>query len=612
MASPFIWGKGGQKMTPQEVERQRQVSLALLRNGADFSPATGGFAEALGRGFQGWASGRLNTLARESEEAGQASAAQRWQQLQPGMAGATAPVIAPQGSGMAPSVGSEVAAAVMPQGGNADMIRQGLLARGMPEHVADAFLLNFQDESGLNPGINEANPIVPGSRGGFGLAQWTGPRRKQLEAFAEQRGASVADPNVQMDFLMAELQGPESRAAQSIFAAPDTGSAAAAIVNEFLRPADEHRRRRTAAYTGAGGGTYMQPSVQNVAGLAEAMGDPWFAQQYGPVAEALMGQQMQMQTAAYQQQLGQQDPAYQMGLEKAQLELDAMRNPAPKVRYEFAPNGQLVAINESAGSVSSLGDFAGPQSDPTSVAEYQFYAGQAAAAGEQPMAYADWDMARRRAGATNVTVGGEGGRNAEFDKKLGAARADRYIGIQTAGTDAQRRGVQIGQLSSALEGAPEGLEAVAKSWLGNQGLKTEGLDKLQLAEALISQLVPAQRPPGSGTISDADLALYKASLPRLINTREGNRLIIDTMNGIMRHDLMAGEIADKVIAGQISPDEGDAMLRALPNPFEGFQDVAAQVGADTAAASGDAGKPPAGIDPADWEYMTPEERALFQ
>ncbi len=49
-----------------------------------------------------------------------------------------------------------------------------------------AFVMNFKDESGLDPGINEANPIVPGSRGGYGLYQLTGPRRKAYEAFAQQ------------------------------------------------------------------------------------------------------------------------------------------------------------------------------------------------------------------------------------------------------------------------------------------------------------------------------------------------------------------------------------------------------------------------------------------
>ena len=72
--------------------------------------------------------------------------------------------------------------ASVPAGG--DAVRAGLIARGLPEHIADGFVMNFQDESGLRTDINEQSPIVPGSRGGYGLAQWTGPRRNQLEAFA--------------------------------------------------------------------------------------------------------------------------------------------------------------------------------------------------------------------------------------------------------------------------------------------------------------------------------------------------------------------------------------------------------------------------------------------
>lgn len=71
--------------------------------------------------------------------------------------------------------------------------------------------MNFQDESGLNPGINERNPLVPGSRGGFGLYQLTGPRRRAYEQFANQRGVAPFDIDAQLDFMMTELQGPESR-----------------------------------------------------------------------------------------------------------------------------------------------------------------------------------------------------------------------------------------------------------------------------------------------------------------------------------------------------------------------------------------------------------------
>ena len=130
------------------------------------------------------------------------------------------------------------------------VIRQGLIQRGLPPHVADGFVMNMRDESGLNPGINEIAPLVPGSRGGFGLYQLTGPRRRAYEQYASQRGVDVADPNAQLDFLMMELQGPEKRAAQSIFSAPDANAAAVAIARDFLRPAPENLRKRVAQYAG--------------------------------------------------------------------------------------------------------------------------------------------------------------------------------------------------------------------------------------------------------------------------------------------------------------------------------------------------------------------------
>lgn len=135
-----------------------------------------------------------------------------------------------------------------------DLVR-GLVTRGLPQHVAEAFVINFQDESGLNPGINEANPIVPGSRGGFGLYQLTGPRRREYEKFAAERGVPVSDVDAQLDFLMHELGGKEAAAAQAIMAAGSREQAAVAIVNKFLRPSEKHRASRAEKYArGATGG----------------------------------------------------------------------------------------------------------------------------------------------------------------------------------------------------------------------------------------------------------------------------------------------------------------------------------------------------------------------
>lgn len=130
----------------------------------------------------------------------------------------------------------------------------GLVRRGLPEHVAQAFAWNFKDESGLNPGINETAPIVKGSRGGFGLYQLTGHRRRQYEAFAADRGVDAADPDAQLDFLMLELDGPERSAANAILNTRTAGEAGAAIVRKFLRPLESHQNKRAARYLRMGGG----------------------------------------------------------------------------------------------------------------------------------------------------------------------------------------------------------------------------------------------------------------------------------------------------------------------------------------------------------------------
>jgi hypothetical protein len=138
-------------------------------------------------------------------------------------------------------------------------VREKLIARGLPPHVAEGFVMNFQDESGFDSGVNERNPTVPGSRGGFGLYQLTGPRRVQYEAFASERGVDPSDVDTQLDFMMMELEGPESAAAQSILSAPDAGSAAAAIVSDFLRPSAEYRDQRVANYLSTSAQSPLRP-----------------------------------------------------------------------------------------------------------------------------------------------------------------------------------------------------------------------------------------------------------------------------------------------------------------------------------------------------------------
>lgn len=127
---------------------------------------------------------------------------------------------------------------------------QGLLARGIPEHVAHGFMMNFQDESGFNVDITEGEPNVHGTRG-KGLYQLTGSRRNAFEA---KYGNDYSIDN-QLDWLVAELQGSESKAAQKIFNTRSAGEAGSAIVSSFLRPAEQHRVERSNKYSQSVGKT---------------------------------------------------------------------------------------------------------------------------------------------------------------------------------------------------------------------------------------------------------------------------------------------------------------------------------------------------------------------
>lgn len=136
-----------------------------------------------------------------------------------------------------------------------------LVARGMPVHIAQGIVANMIAESRLDPGINEIAPLVPGSRGGFGLNQWTGPRRVQYEQFARDRGARPDDWRTQLDFTLWELGNTERGAGEALRGARDAEEAARIYSERFLRPGIPNLDRRLAeARRLASGNAFAQVS----------------------------------------------------------------------------------------------------------------------------------------------------------------------------------------------------------------------------------------------------------------------------------------------------------------------------------------------------------------
>lgn len=173
---------------------------------------------------------------------------------------------------------------------------------------------------------------------------------------------------------------------------------------------------------------------------------------------------------------------------------------------------------------------------------------------------------------------GEG--ETEFAKTAGKTQATQYANLTEAGFSASRNLRELDTLENVLKNIDTGGGAAVKAYLGQYGIATEGLDLIQAAEAAINRLVPAQRPPGSGTMSDADLALFKRSLPSLINQPGGNQTIIDTIRAINEYDVAVSVISGRALDGELKPADARAAIRDLPNPLADFK---AQAGAPTQA-----------------------------
>jgi hypothetical protein len=94
--------------------------------------------------------------------------------------------------------------------------------------------------------MQEMKPLVPGSKGGFGWAQWTGVRRDAFEAFCTKEGLGTTSDAANYGFLKVELTSTHAAAATEIKKTTGISKAVRVFEDKFEKSAEgkEHFDRR--------------------------------------------------------------------------------------------------------------------------------------------------------------------------------------------------------------------------------------------------------------------------------------------------------------------------------------------------------------------------------
>lgn len=112
---------------------------------------------------------------------------------------------------------------------------------------AAAIVGNAGLESGGFKSLQEIKPLVSGSAGGYGIMQWTGPRRRLYEAYCSRNNLNPSAMETNYKFLFVELTGPEGKEGkvlQRVEAARTLADKTEVFMKEFLRPGIPHLDQR--------------------------------------------------------------------------------------------------------------------------------------------------------------------------------------------------------------------------------------------------------------------------------------------------------------------------------------------------------------------------------
>lgn len=96
-----------------------------------------------------------------------------------------------------------------------------LVAKGVPEKIADVLTRNLGYESNYDPTALNSDG---GGNGALGMAGWRGDRQDKLKLLAEKNHSSPTDLKTQLDHIVKELHGDEKSVYKKLLAANERGA----------------------------------------------------------------------------------------------------------------------------------------------------------------------------------------------------------------------------------------------------------------------------------------------------------------------------------------------------------------------------------------------------
>jgi hypothetical protein len=137
------------------------------------------------------------------------------------------------------------------------------------------------------------------------------------------------------------------------------------------------------------------------------------------------------------------------------------------------------------------------------------------------------------------------------------------------------------QIAPLIQGARAALQAGARTGLGEEsllpvrklaaavGVEDPSLPATELFASLSARLTPLLRPSGTGSASDADMALFQAAVPNLSRSPQGNFALIDGFERLHQRQVQELRIREQMLdAGSFTPSAYFAELQKLGPVFD--------------------------------------------